>query len=855
MKQLTGQFVFALLALMLIATAAAAVTVTVGSGTATSNNLPLRSTYDYSYSQQIYTQAQINQAGAIERIRLYFSAGSVANSSCWFIYLGHTTKTSFTSTTDWVPFSQLTKVFDGTITAPVIGAWHEIILETPFQYNNVNNLVVAIDENDYNVAGTRASWRSFTSGTNTGIYKHFDTTSAYENDINPMSAGTATGRTSNINQIQFEINPSYLVSPLSVTRMSYINDTRSSDLTITNIGASNLSITAISGSASWLSYSFTPTVTVTPGNDFVLPLNFTAPATAGTYTVNLSITTSAGTITVPVGIKTIATAVPTNPRHIAQWEPARGALIRYPLGIPDNLVLDLANNGDSLYCVVSSANYTTAYNYFQNTIGISPMSKVNWIIAANDSYWARDWGPISVYEDDGSGGRRLALIDFDYNRDNRPNDELLNPIIAADIGVPSYTIPMSLTGGNILTDGLYQEFANEEVYYQNDGDTNTGEMDNLNEKFAYTLTEFEDLVEMFRGDLWEDGFHSFIDPLKDYIHHIDTWAKLISVDRVIIADGKPDAEVDAALDILAGIWGSMTASNGNLYTVYRVQEPNNEPYTNAYILNNRVYIPFMGTAATDNAALTVWQNAMNAAKPGFYTVTGYTSRTGAAWVATDAIHCRVHTIYALDEDPTPVELSSFTAAISATNNVMLTWVTQTETNVAGFRIYRGTTDNLAEAIDLNVFIQATNTSQTQTYVHHDTELYEDGTYYYWLENQDMDGSSQSYGPVSINVNLNLNPGTPEIPIITGINSIYPNPFNPSSTIAFGLKDRGEVQIKVWNTRGQLIRDVYRNTLDKGYHAVVWDGKNNSGDDCGSGLYFFELVAGSERSIRKAVLMK
>lgn len=44
MKQLTGQFVFALLALMLIATAAAAVTVTVGSGTATSNNLPLRST-------------------------------------------------------------------------------------------------------------------------------------------------------------------------------------------------------------------------------------------------------------------------------------------------------------------------------------------------------------------------------------------------------------------------------------------------------------------------------------------------------------------------------------------------------------------------------------------------------------------------------------------------------------------------------------------------------------------------------------------------------------------------------------------------------------------------------------------
>ena len=73
---------------------------------------------------------------------------------------------------------------------------------------------------------------------------------------------------------------------------------------------------------------------------------------------------------------------------------------------------------------------------------------------------------------------------------------------------------------------------------------------------------------------------------------------------------------------------------------------------------------------------------------------------------------------------------------------MLTWVTQSETGVAGFNIYRGDSDALADAEMLNVFIEATNTSQQQSYIYVDEDLWQSGTYHYWLESRDLDGANQ-----------------------------------------------------------------------------------------------------------------
>jgi len=192
-------------------------TVTIGSGTNTTDFLPLACTANYNYSQQIYTQAQINQSGPIEKLSFYYSSGTITNSNDWVIRIGHTTKTSFTSTTDWVAWTSLTEVFNGTVSTPGSAGWYELQLSTTFEYNNSDNLVIALDENT-NQSGTAVYWRSFTSGSNSGMYR-----TARQN-IDPTSPGTASARTDNINQIQLLFgleNPSSSsATPLSYSQVS-----------------------------------------------------------------------------------------------------------------------------------------------------------------------------------------------------------------------------------------------------------------------------------------------------------------------------------------------------------------------------------------------------------------------------------------------------------------------------------------------------------------------------------------------------------------------------------------------------------------------------------------------------------
>jgi hypothetical protein len=85
-----------LLALMLgVFSVSYAATVQVGDGTATTTSFPIWGLWNYSYSQQIYTQAQINTSGSIEKIRFYYVSGPIANNKDWLIYMGHTDKTVY----------------------------------------------------------------------------------------------------------------------------------------------------------------------------------------------------------------------------------------------------------------------------------------------------------------------------------------------------------------------------------------------------------------------------------------------------------------------------------------------------------------------------------------------------------------------------------------------------------------------------------------------------------------------------------------------------------------------------------------------------------------------------------------
>ena len=203
----------------------------------------------------------------------------------------------------------------------------------------------------------------------------------------------------------------------------------------------------------------------------------------------------------------------------------------------------------------------------------------------------------------------------------------------------------------------------------------------------------------------------------------------------------------------------------------------------------------------------------------------------------------------------PVELSAFTANINSQGGITLMWATQSETGVNGFYVNRAMVNDLAIAERISPLIPGSNTSHQQVYVYSDKEVYEPGTYYYWLEIQDIDGVVNYYGSRSVTFGGNGSNGTPDIPLVTGIRSIYPNPFNPSATIMYELEQPANLNIEIYNNRGQMVRSFAMGQKEQGRYKLLWDGTDNSGYSCGTGIYFIKMQVGKETFVKKAALVK
>ncbi|MFA7097416.1 MAG: FlgD immunoglobulin-like domain containing protein [Gammaproteobacteria bacterium] len=94
-----------------------------------------------------------------------------------------------------------------------------------------------------------------------------------------------------------------------------------------------------------------------------------------------------------------------------------------------------------------------------------------------------------------------------------------------------------------------------------------------------------------------------------------------------------------------------------------------------------------------------------------------------------------------------------------------------------------------------------------------------------------------------------------IPPQAMISANYPNPFNPSTTIAFSIPKDANTKLCIYNIKGQKVKDIVTGDLLKGFHKAVWDGKDNRNRSVGSGVYLISLESGGKTSVRKVTLMK
>ena len=89
-----------------------------------------------------------------------------------------------------------------------------------------------------------------------------------------------------------------------------------------------------------------------------------------------------------------------------------------------------------------------------------------------------------------------------------------------------------------------------------------------------------------------------------------------------------------------------------------------------------------------------------------------------------------------------------------------------------------------------------------------------------------------------------------LPVKTELTGSYPNPFNPTTSIKYGLQNDGYVEIMIYDAAGRLVEELVNQNQTSGNHSITWNASNQA-----SGMYFAKMIAGDVVQTQKLVLLK
>ncbi|MBS3742567.1 MAG: agmatine deiminase family protein [Candidatus Cloacimonetes bacterium] len=509
-----------------------------------------------------------------------------------------------------------------------------------------------------------------------------------------------------------------------------------------------------------------------------------------------------------------------NVRNIAEFEPQEGVLVRYPLGLPYNLIAQMSDY-TKVVTVVSSYYLDDAQTNYQNN-GVN-MDNCEFILAPTDTYWIRDYGPWFV-----AVNNEVGITDFPYNRP-RPNDDEVPIEVANYLGIDHWGMDLVATGGNYMTDGLGQSASTDLIY---------------NENPAWTVTEIDSLVNAYLG---VDTYHVLNDPLGAYIEHIDCWGKFLDVDKVLIGEVPSSDPRYDDFEAVANYFANEESSYGHNYEVYRVFTPGDypyTPYTNSLILNDKVFVPLTGSQ-WDDEAITTYQDAM----PG-YDIVGIDYYD---WMNTDALHCRTHGIadrgmLYIEHTPLPdtvgtgsnyniqAKISSYNDASLISDSLLVYWKTEDQTQFDAVELqnsfgnlYNAQIPEQPAQTTVNYYIHAVDNSgrsEDKPYIGAPDPLE-----FHVVDYNSVSHNNFQFSSYVIN---------------------YPNPFTSSTTIAYQFPDASvyETHLEVYDTRGRLLYEESYNS-----NSFTWNGINERGKEVPNGIYFYKISSGDYSATKKMLKVK
>lgn len=806
--------------------------VTLGTGTSatgTQEGAPINIYYKSLHGQAVYTAAELSVAGVIGPLNIT-SIGFYVNTTPtlalpnFIVRIGHTTAANVAS---WIPASGLTTVYTNASYMPTAGGYHMLTLSTPFLWNGVDNIVIDTAFSpvaNYSSTGT-VRYTSVTSG-----YRFVRSDTVDQTPI--FSGGSVTAYRPNVRMTfaTLNVDPQIMVDPAALAFGNVtLGGSATQSITIYNTGGGTLSgsistpdayTVATSGSkATGKDAEHRNSLPYSVGSGMSATFNITfIPLAEQSYSGNIVITHNAGGAERTVSVSGSGLAPQSVPfaegfeSGLNGWQTSNGTQANYWVNGTAT-----ANTGDSSAYI---SNNGTSNAYTITTTAITHIYRDIAFPTSGENFKLR-----FAWKGQGEGTSTL----YDYMR-----------VYLTDISyapVPGTQAPAGQIGASYNLSANWQEVTL---------DLPSG-LNSTLKRLIFTWVN--DNSAGTQPPVAIDDIRVVVGDNSDAAVVIDG-DYVVTPPPVTDPDSNPIAPV-VSISNLSGDPEFVVVVSG--YAIPEVPNPNAGLCLSFYGAN------FANSTITINHGLGWIPMAVRykiggswilQENPGTWTATVCAFTVLATKAGEDLI-----VVFPNDSESTlPVTLSSFTAAISAGSFVRLDWVTQSESGMQGFYLYRSRDDDAQNALLISALIPATNTSQVQSYTYSDMEAEAETQYYYWLQSVDLDGQAQFFGPVSITSSPG-DGGSPEIPLKSELKAAYPNPFNPSTTLSYSLIAADTARLDIFNLKGQVVRSYSQQHSAPGYYSVHFDGRDASGRPLASGVYYYRLTLRDYSATKKMILLK
>ncbi len=203
--------------------------------------------------------------------------------------------------------------------------------------------------------------------------------------------------------------------------------------------------------------------------------------------------------------------------------------------------------------------------------------------------------------------------------------------------------------------------------------------------------------------------------------------------------------------------------------------------------------------------------------------------------------------YSVDNLP-PFAPNNFIVKGLTGTNLELSWAEPEDNDFQYFALYRSTTENF-DPKGTKPLTTVTGTKYADTDVQVGTK------YYYWLSAFDVAGNESKFSRASFTVGIAERGGSGSVPTEYALEQNYPNPFNPETTIKYQLSGSSFVRLRIFSALGQEVRTLVEGVQPAQYYSIMWDGRDNAGNQLPTGLYFYRLETEKFTAVKKMVMMR